>query len=328
MKILHIAADNGGSGFYRMFLPAQGLRWLGHDVALSGTAPSDWTKDIDVAIGARVAIPEATKRWQQLKDQGARLILDLDDDYWNLDPTNAKAYQFWTPDLLDSMVENMAVADVVTVCSNELVRRMQERTDTPVQLIPNFLPAQLMAQPRDYRKDKIRIGWAGSSSTVHELKIAARALRKMADRPDVEIVTVGVPAPGVAKAGLRHKNVHTIPWVSEHSEYLSIVSTFDVWVAPYRDISFNRAKFATKALESSMLGIPLIASAITPYAEWIEDGHDGVLVREEHQWWKLLRQLVDDADMREEIGQNARVKASEYVLQSGALQWEGVCVSS
>ena len=324
MKVQFWAADEAGSCWYRMLLPAQGMGWLGHDVRCDTALTGDWQSSADCIVGSRVARPGPSQLWRTLKTQGTRLVLDLDDDYWHIDPLNEAAHQEWTPRLLDALATNMGLADVVTVVTEPLAQSMRQHTDTPIRVIPNALPAQLMGNVRDYGKRPLRIGWAGTASTVHDLPQAAHALRKIAARPDVQVRLVGVDQNQAIRAGAKHPNIGTFGWVKQ-ADYLSVVNTFDIWVAPYRNTPFNRAKFPTKALEAGMLGIPLIASAIEPYADWIEHGKTGLLVEREHEWTRLLRQLVEDDDLREQIGMASRSRGAQNILQQVNQQWETVC---
>jgi glycosyltransferase involved in cell wall biosynthesis len=283
----------------------------------------DWQTSADTVVGSRVARPGPSAGWRQLKDQGTRLVLDLDDDYWNIDPLNVAAHREWGTKMLESLSANMALADVVTVVSEPLAEVARQHSDNVV-VIPNALPAQLMSSVRDYRPDVLRVGWAGTASTVHDLPLAARALRKIADRGDVEVRLVGIDPRQAITAGCMHENIGTFGWI-EQKDYLNVVSTFDIWVAPYRDTPFNRSKFPTKALEAGMLGIPLLASAIEPYADWIDHDRTGVLVRHEHEWTRQLKRLVDDPDLRERLGNASRGRASANILQVVNQQWQQVC---
>jgi glycosyltransferase involved in cell wall biosynthesis len=106
--------------------------------------------------------------------------------------------------------------------------------------------------------------------------------------------------------------------------YLHAVSEFDVWCAPYRSTPFNAAKFPTKWLEASVLGIPLIASDTEAYRRVIRHGENGFLVKHEHQWGKLLKQFVDDPGLRQRIGMTARGEASGSIMQALHHRWEAV----
>lgn len=327
MRACWWAADDSGSSYYRCHLPSNALRWIGHDaVALRDITRIPWPAD--VLVGARQANPAPVELWERIRKDGTvTLVFDLDDDYLHLDrASNEAAYQFWDRDTLNRMLKAVDLAHRVTVASEALAEVMREHHDDVV-VVPNGLHAAWLQAPREYLADRpVRIGWAGTQSTVWELPLAAKALNRILDyrgpagKPT--LTCIGAPRQWIERMGINHQRVDGTGVIAGTDRYLrACADRFDVWVAPYRDIPFNQAKFPTKALEAGFLGIPLIASSIRPYEEWIDHGVDGFLVRQPHEWGKYLKRLVDDVDLRESMGRAARVKASRYVMQGLALDW-------
>lgn len=326
MKVFFWAGDKGsGSTFYRCHLPSMGLQWLGHQTGVS--VDSRVGSGADVVVGARVAHPNAMTPWQRMKDRGTRLVLDLDDDYFHLDSRHhdQKGIAEWESHQA-RLIHNMDISDVVTCASEAIAEVVRKHTATPAVVIPNALPAQLIGYAKDYRQEVVTVGWSGSASTKDGLEMIKHALRKTAERRDVQVLLVG---PGKADPylnGLRHRaNIRTTGFISNQFEYLDVCRQFDIWLAPYEESAFNRAKFPTKVLESNFLGIPLIASDIRPYREQIVHGKTGFLVRSDHEWRKYISLLIEDPDLRQEIGMNARDQASTSILQSVNKRWEEVC---
>jgi glycosyltransferase involved in cell wall biosynthesis len=330
MRAFFWAAGSDGSSFYRQTLPVTGLQWRGHQVSTGQQLALPAVRGADAVIGARIATPESTRAWSAMRAAGLPLILDLDDDYFALDKSNEKAYAFWDKDgMLTRLKANMDAADLVTTVSAGLAEAMREHTSTPVQVVPNFLPAQYLGAPREYRPTPVTVGWAGSSSTLHELPMVARALQRlpMLGR-DIRVKLVGCTLQEAILMGVGGPHVTATGWVPNVPSYLKEVMAFDVWVAPYRPTPFNQAKYPTKALEAAFLGIPLLASDTRPYADWV--GHHGKecgvqLVRHEHEWGKYLKVLTDPdvGDfIRQSAGHAASSAAAPHILQSGVAAWE------
>lgn len=320
------AADTAGSSYYRSTLPGISLQWLGHNVSGGQRLPPDW-RDLDALVGCRVAQPGPTEIWKILKrETSTRLVLDLDDDYFHIDLTNREAARVWDRPMLQRLAGNMALADLVTCCSEPLAAVLRDYA-ADVRVIPNGLHAHLLGKPRDYMAEgrPLSVGWAGTSSTVAELPEAVRALNRIAQYPrpgGVQVRIVGIAPEHAMSLGLKGRGIGAMGWVPNVDNYLQAAGAWDVWVAPYRDIPFNRAKFPTKFLESSILGIPLIASDIEPYRRVIRHGENGFLVRYEHEWGRLLKQLADDPELRQRIGMTARGEASGSIMQALHVQWD------
>lgn len=328
MRVHFWTADGSGSAMYRGVLPAMSLDWLGHTASAHPRLPDNWREaGFDVVVGCRVAKPGPSRTWREMKDAGIRLVMDLDDDYLHLDRTNTEAYRLWTQPLLRrGLLDNIAISDTVTCCSEPLAAVLRDYHND-VRVVANGLPAQYLGEPRDYNPEILSVGWAGTSSTVHELTVpgVVRALTRIADYPrpgGVVTRIVGLAPQAAMAAGLKGRRLGALGWVQDFGHYLQAVAGFDVWCAPYRDTTFNRAKYPTKFLESSVLGIPLIASDIEPYRAVIRHGENGFLVRREHEWSKYLKQLADDPELRQRVGMTARGEASASILQAVNQQWQ------
>lgn len=322
-------AGSDGSSWYRQTLPALGLQWRGWRVGASVQMMLPAVADADAVIGARIASPDGVRAWDALGKAGVPRILDLDDDYFAIDPSNARAADFWAKDgMLARLKASMDAADLVTVVSEGLAEAMRERTSTPVMVVGNFLPAQYLDAPRNYVPDQVTVGWAGSSSTKHELPLIARHIQRLPSLGrNVKVKLVGITAEEAIQFGIGGPHVQATGWLADPKAYLREVMAFDVWCAPYRPTPFNGAKYPTKALEASILGIPLLASNTRPYADWVAaSGPEcGVqLVRFEHEWGKYLKALTDPhvGDfMRQGMGHAASAAASRHILQSGVADW-------
>jgi glycosyltransferase involved in cell wall biosynthesis len=325
VRIHFWSADAAGSAFYRAVLPAMGLSWLNHQASHGMRLPPNW-QSYDTIVGCRVAQTDPSKMWIKLKDEGKRLVLDLDDDYFHIDPTNVHAASVWDINMLGRLAHNLALADVVTCCSEPLAAVLRNYA-ADVRVIPNGLPAQYLGHPRDYTAEgrPLHVGWAGTSSTVAELPEAVRALNRISQYPrpgGVVVRLVGIDVQQAMGLGLKGRQIGALGWVERIEEYLHRVAEFDVWCAPYRDTAFNGAKFPTKWLEASVLGIPLVASDTPAYRAVIRHGENGFLVRREHEWGRYLKQLADDPGLRQRIGMTARGEASGSIMQALHHQWE------
>lgn len=331
MRVHYWTADRHGSGAYRGLLPSTALGWLGHQVTVSDNRPEAGWDGVEAVVGCRVALPGPSARWRQLHEQGVRLVMDLDDDYFHLDPaaSHLKAVQAWSdPARMARLVDNIKLADTVTCCSDRLADVLTAYHDD-VRVVPNGLPAVYLGAPRDYDPAEVIVGWAGTDYTLLELPLAARALRRIAnyERPGgVQVRLVGISPQQAVANGVHGERVGTVGWVDDFGVYLQAVGAFDVWVAPYRDTAFNAAKAPTKAIEAGFLGVPIVASAIEPYRKAVVHGETGFLVEpgQEHLFSRYIRTLVDDPGLRQRMGEAARDWASQFIMQALNQQWEKV----
>jgi len=327
-------ASTDGSSWYRADQPAAALGWRGHQTWVAEVLPASVVAKASVVVGSRIARPEALDSWRQLKEQGKRLVLDLDDDYFGVEERNAGAYEYWSQfDVQANLREACRLADEVTVASDRIGKAVWQATRrSGTRTIENGLHAGHLSVPRDYEADNrpLVIGWAGTSATAHDLDLVIPALVKiMAYAHTAQLHLVGIPRahPALQKLLPYGDRIVAFEWLAPTELYHQAVRQFDIWVAPYRPNTFTEAKFPTKALEAGMMGIPLIASDIAPYREWNKGTLQDAWSVAEHQnwgWGRALKSFIDSAHLRRSVGEAGRARASRNILQSIGGQWEQV----
>jgi D-inositol-3-phosphate glycosyltransferase len=95
----------------------------------------------------------------------------------------------------------------------------------------------------------------------------------------------------------------------EHEDLADYYALADICVVPSRTETFGLV-----ALEAQALGTPVVASAVGGLTEIIEDGRTGILVadREPQAFALAIASLLDDAGLRERMGEAARVRAASF----------------
>ncbi len=101
------------------------------------------------------------------------------------------------------------------------------------------------------------------------------------------------------------KQIRRIPFVEREAFYY-LLSSVDINLAPLVDSVFNNAKNNNKFFESAILGIPILASPIDDYENVIRHGETGMICKTEDEWFQNLSKLIEDKNMRKQMGKNAR----------------------
>ena len=329
MKVLFWTGSNDGSSHYRAELPAAALQWSGHSTRIASQRITQAeVEQADVVVVSRPAQPAALQLIPKMRAAGKIVVADMDDDYFSIDEkSNPLAYRFWSTKMRENLVEGLNSCDALICASDGLADALMNRLrpDLPFGIIENGLHAQYLGIPRDYDPEVITLGWAGSQNTAAWIPQMARAVNlALATYPNVRFLSVGIPRIELHRKGIENVQgrVGVVPWAQHGNQYLQTVAAFDIWLAPYSDIPFNRAKVPTKALEAGFLGIPLVASDIQPYRQWAgTQGAGGYLVKHDHEWSRYIARLVGDAQLRKDLGVHGRGVASRNVMQSLGLQW-------
>lgn len=321
MKIFGWAGDHGGCGQYRIGMPMWGLSQLGHDATAFSVLDVELPEDLDVFVGQRVAEQERCEVWLATAarpDRVTAMIFEIDDDVWNIHPSNVLASRLREAEVQARVEEGIRRSDAVTVTS-DFLGEVVSRINPNVHVLPNSIDEALLQHERP-RNERLTIGWAGGSSHANDFDFVRGQLRTFFRRhPDVDMHFVGA----THGAEIGRPDARRTAWNLNLIDYLKAID-FDIGIAPLAYNRFNRSKSDLKFLEYAALGIPVVASDFGPYAESIEHGVTGLLVKHPHEWGTHLRALVEDEAMREEIGANARRWAATRTIQTNAWRWEQV----
>lgn len=307
--------DRSGCGWYRVRIPLDELARHGHEVALREGGTGEEAQGWPIVIGQRLDKYDALPIWRRLK-LSARLVFEIDDDVFSVDPVNWMAHRVYSrSDVQDAVVHAAEVADLVTVTTEPLADIMR-RHNPNVAVLANFVPDEILTVQRP-RRDSVVLGWAGGASHGLDLAMIAPVLRRVLDRnPQLEMHLIGTDYEQTIARPCRFTK-----WDADlHAYYRNV--DFDIGVAPLTDSAFNRSKSHIKALEYAALGIPVVASDVEPYRGFVVDGVTGFLVRREHEWFKRIHELANDAAMREEMGARARELAAQWTIGTGWKLWE------
>jgi glycosyltransferase involved in cell wall biosynthesis len=322
LDVFGLQADKSGCGTIRVALPLEALRARGYETLYGERVHRDiQTRTL---VGQRVCMPGISEAWQEMarRSQRPRLVMELDDDLWNVDSSSPRAHAFFTEAGVQARLEaNLSVADAVTVTMEPLAEQVR-RFNPNVHVIPNYLPAWLLRyeHPRS-PEGTVTIGWGGSETHAMDVAVVGGQLRQVMRRnPQTELHLIG--ANYADEFGTRER-VRFTGWTPTPADYWRAID-FDVMLAPLRPHVFNASKSALRCLEAAMLGIPVIASDYGPYSSFVQHGVTGYLVRRDHEWGRYLTALVNDPQMREEMGANARTQAADWTVEGHATDWEKV----
>lgn len=294
-------------------------------------------EDVDVIVAQRTCMPGPTMLWQRLAREGkAKLVLELDDDLWNVEPHNRSAYDLYVngnvrdhmgrlieadAPIGQNLIDNIRVADVVTV-STEPLADLVSQWNPNVVVLPNCIPSWLLDQPLpDDRPDRLTLGWGGSPSHTRDFGEIARPLRRVLQRfgDAIEWHCVG-PDYTDRVASRRGKTRHT-GWFDGVEDYLRSVD-FHVGMTPLRPSVFNDSKSDLKLTELAALGIPAIVSNTGPYKRAYEAGAPCRAVDDSREFESALIELVQSPSQRRELGKLARDWAAARVIDTNVHLWE------
>jgi glycosyltransferase involved in cell wall biosynthesis len=160
------------------------------------------------------------------------------------------------------------------------------------------------------RNDGLRVGWIGTRGNLEHLKSIAGPLGKvLGSMPGSRLKVVSDAEPQMVGVPLEYKS-----WRAE--EELADLQSFDVGIMPLVDNLWTRGKGGFKLLQYMAAGAPAVASPVGINREILRHGENGFLAVDDAEWETVLRQLLDDIDLRRRVGLAGRATVERsYALE-------------
>jgi glycosyltransferase involved in cell wall biosynthesis len=318
--------DGTGCGYYRVVLPMEQFQKNGHEVTVvdqkDATTKSYLQGEWDLIVGQRFASFEGLATWRRARKPKNRLVYENDDDVFSIGMDNFQAYHTYRGAVTRDAVQSYAqIADLVTVTNSQLAEVFSEHAGRTA-VLPNFIPEFVLELPRTDRKRPV-VGWVGGASHGLDMHVICEPLRRFARRNSGWDLYLGGTdyRPTLKIPGDRVEFRRWVAAIDDREGFYQSLD-FDIGICPLLDNSFNHSKSFIKALEYNARGIPVVASSVGPYKEYVTHGYNGFLVKGDHEWVKYLELLANDDELRAKMGQNARDRAAEHTIEENWTMWE------
>lgn len=250
------------------------------------------------------ALLERLLRWV-----GVPYVVDYDDALFHQYDRHKNG---WVRRLLgDKIAHVMSGAHLVTAGNAYLADYARRAGAKRVEIIPTVIdleryPRAAATQPPN---SIFTIGWIGSPATAKYLQAIAPALAAVCADGMGRVRLIGsgpVDLPGVP--------VEVLQW--DETTEVNTMQQFDVGIMPLPDEPWERGKCGFKLIQYMACSLPVVASPVGVNCEIVEPGVNGFLARTTEEWAQALGTLLDDAGLRQRMGQAGRLKVEEgYSLQ-------------
>lgn len=231
---------------------------------------------------------------------GAYVIFDFDDSIWLADtsPGNKKWEWIKKP---EKFYENVSHAHCV-IAGNAYLAEKAKPYNKNVVIIPTTINSDWHIPKTEHRNKKlITIGWSGSISTIKHFELLVPVLLKLQEKyPNKLKFKV------IGSKNYKHQqlNVEAIEW-KENTE-VSELNSLDIGLMPLPDDEWANGKCGLKSLSYMACGVPAVMSAVGVNNDIIKNGENGFLIYSENEWMDVLSKLIDNAEIRIEIGNKGR----------------------
>ena len=155
------------------------------------------------------------------------------------------------------------------------------------------------------KQGQLAIGYfSGSISHNGDIKIVIPALIKiLGEFNNLKLIIVGeLNLPNELKKF--SSRIIKKPYIS-WKKLPENIANVDINIVPLEENVFNSAKSENKWVEASLVKVPTIASNFGIFKEIINHGVTGLLCKTGEEWYKELKTLLLDENMRKTLGNNA-----------------------
>lgn len=227
---------------------------------------------------------------------GRRVVFDFDDSIWLADtsPGNKKWEWVKRP---SKFFNNLRYAHTV-VAGNAYLAEQARRVNSNTLIIPTTIDTDWHVPNYRLRgSDTLCIGWSGSVSTIKHFETLNPVLLQLKEKYGTR-----VRFKLVGDATYRHAllPIESVAWTEEGE--VDAINTFDIGLMPLPDDEWARGKCGLKALSYMACGVPVVASPVGVNRDIVQQGVNGYLAGDADSWLTALSALIENPDLREQLG--------------------------
>ena len=336
IHVLFLSPCMNEAGYYRMILPALELNRTDTHAAIIGHIHKwDFNKlfdDYDTPIDFRlvewadyVVLPvmftDATyiiKSMREINDD-IEFVMDMEVNYHEL-PEYHPDFKKLQPELKKMLISNLSKVDILSAPNNQIlnyyndqVQKHDEEFLLYFERFPNLLSNftfEEITQIQRNSTDKVRIGIVLDASQGNDLKTIEKPIIALLEKhkDKIEIIIFGWSKKIAEQYGLLNELRITyekpVPFQEYHQRLNGLA--FDIGIIPLADNTYNASgRSLNRYLDFSANMIPAIVPNIFPFNSIVKEAENGFIAASDEDWINKADQLITNAQLRKDIGNNA-----------------------
>jgi glycosyltransferase involved in cell wall biosynthesis len=259
------------TSFYRGVGPLAELRRKRNDLSLCIFNEVNWAtlKLMDAVFMQRPFTNGHLRLCELIKTNKLPLWIDLDDDLFSVPKDNPSFSTYSKPEIQKNIAQCLAMADVISVSTEHLARRLCELNKNIV-VINNALDSRIVGKHHEAAIDRQPlIMWRGSKTHKKDLSTVAESCIKLAEKhPEATWLFMG-DAPWFADYMPEQKVICAD--ALDPIEYWDLLGKTkpSIFIVPLDNSPFNHSKSNIAWIEASWAG----AATVAPnFGEWKKPG--------------------------------------------------------
>lgn len=259
-------------------------------------------------------------------------ILDMDDDYLNIDALHPER-KYFIDDPDTNIIHELLFKTVTAITvATEPLAKLYEPFNKNIHVLKNYNDITEWTGKRVPRADgRVCIGWCGSTTHESDFEYYYPVMKELWKRYGKKIV---FKFNGFAPVDLEELGDQLPPEAYEIEtgtmtmlSYIKALPTwgYDIGVAPLKHSLFNDGKGHGKWIEYACSDIPMVGERFGPYERECKDGVDALLCNGVDEWVGAISRLIEDETERKRIADNARKAViRDWQWKDNAWRWKEV----
>ena len=257
-------------------------------------------KKFDIVFIYREAFMLGTTFFEKrLRKRCERIVFDFDDAIWLNDTSQGNENLSWLkkPSKTGKIIE---LSDLV-LAGNNYLAEYAKPFNPRIEIMPTTIDTNYHKKISKKETSRICIGWTGTSTTLKHFETIVPFLRKIKEKyRDLVYFKIIVNFP----YKLPELDIEATKWTLQNE--IEDLSEFDIGIMPLPDDEWAKGKCGFKGLQYMSLEIPTIMSPVGVNTEIIQNGQNGFLASNEKEWIETLSSLVENPELRKQIGSAGR----------------------
>lgn len=328
-----------GCSWYRCCLPARELIKHGWHVTIGfpgfnnklgfGSIMQDGKSihGFDLIVFKLLMQKEVLEAMPKAKELGQRIIVDVDDFFEGLDPSN-RAHQ--TTDPKNNENSNREIYSQIIMSADAVI------TSTPflfeyygkkrpnVFMVRNGIDIERWTPKKVVTNHRLKLGWVGATPwRSNDLEQLSPFISDYLFSRRMSFHHSGHTENGAPRANRLLGIPDHISRMTKMAPILSYPKLFtplDIGMVPLNDIPFNHAKSFIKGLEYAAAGIPFVSS-YSPEYEYLAEQGIGRVAKTQDEWVYHLDELNRKITRIEEIEENLE-NIKKFGMDERGLDWD------
>jgi len=190
------------------------------------------------------------------------------------------------------------------IVGNDFLKNYVVKFNPNVQVIPTTIDMERYNPKIDDSRDKAIIGWIGLAYNLNFLKSLENVFRKLSKKYKISLKVIsGRP--------LEIGGVEVIFKKWSYDSEVEDLQSIDIGIMPLSENEWSWGKCGLKLLQYMAIGLPSVSSPIGVNNEIVNDGINGFLAKNDEEWFEKLSALIEDKNLRKEMGLNGRKTVEE-----------------